>query len=370
MLPTARRILSTGRNRATSLPAAAATALTRAATQQLTKAGLGAMRGVAGPIAATLVSQIVGEIGRVRRGGGSIAGLQSLAIQGFGGVGRAIAWLAGGRRGAPQATPSEVATARQIVNRVRDDIPMPMPARVDPSDPATEPLPGSGGRGGRGGRGGDTGRIGGGRIGGTGRGEPPNDAGGDETGGGGGGQPRRNGIQWIRVTNSSNVHSYAYEPETATLYVRYLGMHLDKSKVTFKKNDRQPGNIGGFQHIHVGKGAMTGRSAKPGPAYAYDGVPSYVFRRMRAAASKGVFIWDELRVRGSIYKHKYPYRLVGVGVANIGLQPDGRPDTIMYVPRRATKAGYRARKITVASGQTVLSNMSRTTSRRGAIRNR
>lgn len=367
MLPSLRRPFSTARNRPTSLlPASATNALARAATNEITKAGLGAVKSIVAPLASTLVSQLVGEIGRARRGGGSLSGLQSLAIQGFGGVGRAIAWLASGRRGAPQATPAEVATARQVVARVRDEA----PGRITPvADPiAPEPMPGM--RGGvlddrRGGTGRGGNRIGGG----TGRGGPP-DGGEDETGGGGDAPRRRAGIQWIRVTNSSNVHSYAYEAETATLYVRYLGQHLDKSKVTFKKNDRQPGNIGGFQHIHVAKGAMTGRSAKPGPAYAYDGVPAYIFAKMRKAASKGIFVWDELRVRGSIYKHKFPYRLVGVGVANIGRQPDGRPDTIMYVPRRATKAGYRARKITVASGQTVLSNMSRTTSRRGAIRNR
>jgi len=163
----------------------------------------------------------------------------------------------------------------------------------------------------------------------------------------------------FRVTNSSNVHSYGYDLASTTLYVRYLSANLDAKKVKFKRND-----AGGLQHVSVGRGAFRGRSSKPGPMYAYFGVPSRVFKSMQAAVSKGKFVWDALRVRGSIWRHQYSYKLVAAGVAHIGKDSAGRADSILYVPRRASRKGFVRRELGVASGQTIQSNMSRTISRR------
>lgn len=67
----------------------------------------------------------------------------------------------------------------------------------------------------------------------------------------------------------------------------------------------------------------TGRSkAKvPGPTYAYKGVHPDLFESFRIANSKGKFVWDELRVRGTVVGHQYAYTLERMAQG--------------YVPRRA-----------------------------------
>ena len=100
----------------------------------------------------------------------------------------------------------------------------------------------------------------------------------------------------INVT-SSNVHSIAYEHNQndsyapGNLLVRYLG--------------------GDSKH-------RTGE----GPLYRYHDVPVTIWKSFKLAASKGKFVWDELRVRGTISGHQYIYELAGTGGNN-------------YVPRQA-----------------------------------
>jgi hypothetical protein len=67
----------------------------------------------------------------------------------------------------------------------------------------------------------------------------------------------------------------------------------------------------------------TGRSrAKvPGPTYAYRGVHPDLFQSFRIANSKGRFVWDELRIRGTVVGHQYAYTLERMAQG--------------YVPRRA-----------------------------------
>lgn len=133
---------------------------------------------------------------------------------------------------------------------------------------------------------------------------------------GGGDRVRaRRGIAMIEVSSSSNVHSYGYDETSRTLQVRFLG--------------------GEGEH----------RSG-PGPMYHYFHVKKEVFQRMKAAVSKGTFIWDELRKRGSIFDHKYDYTLVGVG-AGAGADAGGLGDE--YVPRKATASGFKPREIKVGS---------------------
>lgn len=100
----------------------------------------------------------------------------------------------------------------------------------------------------------------------------------------------------IEVT-SSNVHSIGYEWPTAdrlnpgNLMVRFLG------------------------------GTGKQRSG-PGPLYRYHHVPYPIFEAFQIAASKGKFVWSELRVRGTVSGHQYSYDLAGTG-------GDG------YIPRQA-----------------------------------
>lgn len=94
---------------------------------------------------------------------------------------------------------------------------------------------------------------------------------------------------------SSNVHSFGFQmnlrnPTKSMLLVRYLqGPAGSKSK---------------------------------GPMYGYADVHPRVFRQMTIANSKGIFVWDELRIRGSIAGSQYRYSLLSVVGDN--------------VPRRAT----------------------------------
>ncbi len=87
---------------------------------------------------------------------------------------------------------------------------------------------------------------------------------------------------------SSNVHSFAYEWNLA--------------------NTTSPGNLlvrflGGTGKLRVGPGAL----------YRYHSVPYAVFRAFRLAASAGTFVWDELRVRGTVAGHQYNYDLADIG---------------------------------------------------------
>lgn len=85
---------------------------------------------------------------------------------------------------------------------------------------------------------------------------------------------------------SSNVHSIGMQAQpgarTGTLLIRFLGT--------------QP----------------NGRRGGKGPTYAYRDVPIELFRAFRTAASKGKFVWDHVRVRGTVSGHRFPYELIGV----------------------------------------------------------
>jgi len=100
----------------------------------------------------------------------------------------------------------------------------------------------------------------------------------------------------IPVT-SSNVHSISYEwnpddhSKPGNLLVRFLG----------------------------GTGKNRGG---PGSLYRYFSVPRAIFVAFKEAASKGSFLWSEVRVRGSISGTQFDYQLIGTG-----------PDE--YVPRQA-----------------------------------
>lgn len=99
--------------------------------------------------------------------------------------------------------------------------------------------------------------------------------------------------------SSSNVHSIGYiwdkdTPERGTLKVRFL----DKSRGT-------------------GKGGAT---------YHYYDVHPRVFIEFQKASSKGKFVWDKLRIRGTVSGHQYRYWLASLSATR-------------HVPRQATRIG-------------------------------
>lgn len=93
--------------------------------------------------------------------------------------------------------------------------------------------------------------------------------------------------------DSSNVYAFGYDVDSRTLYVRY----------------RAAPRFGG------GMGSL----------YAYDGVSMDKFLSLYESPSKGTWMWDNVRIRGTWSGHRHPYRLAAI-----------RYD---YVPRMATYAG-------------------------------
>lgn len=93
-------------------------------------------------------------------------------------------------------------------------------------------------------------------------------------------------VEGMIPVRSSNVHSIGFawrkEGRVGDLLVRFLG--------------------GDGKH----------RSG-PGPLYRYKSVDRSVFDAFKRASSKGSFVWDNLRVRGTISGHEYSYELAGVG---------------------------------------------------------
>jgi len=104
--------------------------------------------------------------------------------------------------------------------------------------------------------------------------------------------------EMVKAHRSSNVHSFGYDIESTYLYVRFLGT--------------LQGTLGPDGPLRAG----------PGSLYRYRNVTPEEFLSLYAASSKGDWVWDNLRVRGTWSGHKKDYELVGV---------EGG-----YVPRKAT----------------------------------
>jgi|GEM_PF-2711310 len=203
---------------------------------------------------------------------------------------------------------------------------------------AKSPVPtgGGGGGGGRGGDGRGSGGDGGDHRLGRGRGDPRVKAGGwkDDWSRG---EVERRAQEVVMTPQSSNVYSFTYHrpagQKLGTLYVSFKAPILDGDKVHKRKNRVGWNELGGE------KGAIKGKSNTEGPTYAYFGVPPGIFTQMKLASSKGKFVWDKLRIRGTIYGHQYRYSLVNAAL----IDHDGIP--MWYVPRRATSDGFKTRAI-------------------------
>lgn len=123
--------------------------------------------------------------------------------------------------------------------------------------------------------------------------------------------------EMVPVT-SSNVHSIGYDfnrddPVKGTLKVRFL------------QSDRK-GNS---------------RSKVPGPLYQYFDVHPFIFMAMRESASKGKFVWDKLRIRGTVSGHRYNYRLAGVAQGYVPRQASLRSQAQEWFMQRSIRVGDR-----------------------------
>lgn len=100
------------------------------------------------------------------------------------------------------------------------------------------------------------------------------------------------------AVQSSNVHSIGFRfnldyPLKSKLIIRY------------KQKDRR----------------SSGSGTVGGPTYEYDGVHPDWFEDLQNAGSKGKWVWDRLRIRGSVAGHQFPYNLTRAAQG--------------YLPRRA-----------------------------------
>lgn len=130
---------------------------------------------------------------------------------------------------------------------------------------------------------------------------------------------------------SSNVYSFSYVRNAGqrlgTLYVTYYAPTLHVNRVS-RGTTRKGKSVSREQMIGT-SGALAGRSKERGAMYAYLDVPPMVYSRMLQAHSKGEFVWDNLRVRGTIHGHRYRYVIVqGAVIASEQLSG-------VYIPRKA-----------------------------------
>lgn len=147
----------------------------------------------------------------------------------------------------------------------------------------------------------------------------------------------------IRTPTSSNVYSFQYDYSSSTMYVRYVAPVLNPATTTNAKGR------GGMPSIKgkAGKTVIGSNRNAPGALYAYYDVPVRVFKRLQNASSAGKSVWDNLRVRGSVWGHKFRYGLIQGAVVP---GQDGRIST--YVSRRATRKGFKSRAVAeVGSGK-------------------
>lgn len=139
-----------------------------------------------------------------------------------------------------------------------------------------------------------------------------------------------------RTPESSNVWSFQYRYTTSTLFVRFKAPALNADAVV---TSTPPGRLTSHRGA-LGK-TVTGKTNEPGPLYAYFDVPVRVFSRLVKAHSAGKAVWDNLRIRGTVWGHQFRYSLAeGANVAG----QDGREG--LYVPRRATQQGFKTRSVT------------------------
>jgi hypothetical protein len=160
----------------------------------------------------------------------------------------------------------------------------------------------------------------------------------------------------IFTPESSNVHSFTWfapgNPSAnreviGTLYVTYKAPTINSDNVTVGRN------ASGFKQLRGRAGStISGKSDGPGVTYAYYRVPRIVFEKMKSATSKGKFVWNNLRTRGTIYGHKYQYGVVS------GAMIEHNNEPLEYVPRKATRNGLKKR---------ALANVTQRAGRRGYV---
>lgn len=120
---------------------------------------------------------------------------------------------------------------------------------------------------------------------------------------------------WIHTPESSNVYAFRYVYDTRTLHVAFRQWTPTQ-----------------------------GKSRARGPIYGYYHVPPGVFLGFIEAPSKGSFVWDALRVRGTVSGHQYDYRLVATKGEYVPRKATLTPQGEWFVQRTVTGRGVRTGK--------------------------
>lgn len=146
----------------------------------------------------------------------------------------------------------------------------------------------------------------------------------------------------ILTPQSSNVFSFSYMrlpgQRTGTLYVVYKANSLNPGSLS-TGHRRQGRGLSRRQLLGKLGSTVSGKTNSRGPMYAYLKVPPGVYTGMKEAASKGKFVWDRLRIRGTIHGHQFNYVLIH---GSVTIQPGVSG---VYIPRKATAAGFRSRAV-------------------------
>mgnify|MGYP000545344896 CR=1 FL=1 len=117
--------------------------------------------------------------------------------------------------------------------------------------------------------------------------------------------------EMVRV-ESSNVYQIGYDLRSRSLYVRYWQSYREEGRV---------------------------KGREPGPLYRYYNVPPEMFLDFLKATSKGGWVWDHLRVRGTVSGHRFDYALVGISGDYVPRKAMFLPEGEAFVPRRVFTAG-------------------------------
>jgi len=144
----------------------------------------------------------------------------------------------------------------------------------------------------------------------------------------------------FHTPTSSNVYSFQFHRRpgdaTGTLYVTYKANAFHSGSLSTGRR-RRGRRTGDTQLLGRAGKTVSGKENSPGSKYAYLNVPPSLFTKMKDAYSKGKFVWDELRIRGTIHGHRYRYVLAQGQLVG----SEGR----LYVPRKATKGGFVTRSV-------------------------
>jgi hypothetical protein len=127
--------------------------------------------------------------------------------------------------------------------------------------------------------------------------------------------------EMIETPQSSNVHSFGFDNDTHSLFVR------------FKDSLPSAQYASGYKVKSVYGGSGHGRPHKPGPLYLYHNCPARLFLTFIDADSKGNWVWDNLRIRGTVSGHQLDYALVGVQGAYVPRKATLTPAGEEYIPR-------------------------------------